>query len=135
MLTLSMLFERQYRLIEIHVQYSTYITSQRNSASVIELNKCWPHLLYMVYNIIYFNILEHVPWVFWNVGCGLHMYGYSVDRIVRQPSPPLHTHTHTGTHTQAHTHTHTHAHTHTHTHIVVVRPGMRCMVECHFPTV
>ena len=28
--------------------------------------------------------------------------------------------------------------THTHTHIVVVRPwesGMRCMVECHFPTV
>ena len=28
--------------------------------------------------------------------------------------------------------------THTHTHTVVVRPwesGMRCMVECHFPTV
>ena len=45
-------------------------------------------------------------------------------------------HTHSCSYTQAHTHTHTH--THTHRHIVVVRPwesGMRCMVECHFPTV
>ena len=39
------------------------------------------------------------------------------------------------THTQKHN---THTHTHTHMPTVVVRPwesGVRCMAECHFPTV